>query len=196
MSTVLASDQGTSGTKAVVVDGDGNLVDQQAALIGEGCLRPGEAKCTFGTGAFLLANTGTTATRYSAGLAASVILAGPRRDDILRRRTGLHCLLGRSLDGTAGLHHHGRRHGQGPRRRRRGPGRAALTGFGAPWWRPEAKASVSGHTICCVERLSRFGHTEKLERSTGRFAPFAVAFAFVFIAARIFTAAATVPPRM
>src|SRR6201999_576485 len=50
----------------------GLVVDQQAALIGEGCLRPGEAKCTFGTGAFLLANTGTTPTRSTAGLAASV----------------------------------------------------------------------------------------------------------------------------
>ena len=32
----------------------GLCVDQQAALIGEGCLQPGSAKCTYGTGAFLL----------------------------------------------------------------------------------------------------------------------------------------------
>lgn len=32
--------------------------DQQAALVGQGCLRPGEAKITYGTGAFLVANTG------------------------------------------------------------------------------------------------------------------------------------------
>ena len=42
-------------------------------------------------------------------------LAGPRPDDILRRRTGLHRRLRGALDGTAGLHHHGRRHGQGRR---------------------------------------------------------------------------------
>ena len=32
--------------------------DQQASLIGQGCVAPGQAKCTFGTGAFLLAHTG------------------------------------------------------------------------------------------------------------------------------------------
>ncbi|MEL7128230.1 MAG: glycerol kinase GlpK [Pseudomonadota bacterium] len=32
--------------------------DQQAALVGQGCLSPGQAKVTFGTGAFLVANTG------------------------------------------------------------------------------------------------------------------------------------------
>ena len=33
--------------------------DQQAALVGQACLKPGEAKITYGTGAFLVANTGT-----------------------------------------------------------------------------------------------------------------------------------------
>ncbi|MEE9381257.1 MAG: FGGY family carbohydrate kinase, partial [Hyphomonadaceae bacterium] len=33
--------------------------DQQAALVGQGCLAPGMAKITYGTGAFLVANTGT-----------------------------------------------------------------------------------------------------------------------------------------
>src|SRR5262249_57919977 len=32
--------------------------DQQASLIGQGCVEPGQAKCTYGTGAFLLAHTG------------------------------------------------------------------------------------------------------------------------------------------
>jgi glycerol kinase len=34
------------------------LVDQQAALFGQACFRPGQVKCTFGTGSFLLMNTG------------------------------------------------------------------------------------------------------------------------------------------
>ena len=34
------------------------LGDQQSALVGQGCLKPGQAKVTFGTGAFLVANTG------------------------------------------------------------------------------------------------------------------------------------------
>jgi glycerol kinase len=35
--------------------------DQQAALFGQGCFAPGEAKCTYGTGAFYLLHTGDTA---------------------------------------------------------------------------------------------------------------------------------------
>jgi glycerol kinase len=50
----------------------GIVVDQQAALLAQGCLHPGDAKCTYGTGAFLLVTTGTKAVRSAAGLSASV----------------------------------------------------------------------------------------------------------------------------
>ena len=50
----------------------GLAVDQQAALVAERCLIAGQAKCTYGTGAFLLATTGATAVRSTSGLAASV----------------------------------------------------------------------------------------------------------------------------
>ena len=50
----------------------GTCVDQQAALFAEDCRSPGEAKCTYGTGAFLLANTGRVAPRSEAGLVACV----------------------------------------------------------------------------------------------------------------------------
>ena len=50
----------------------GLIVDQQAALLAESCLAPGDAKCTFGTGAFLLAQLGTNATRSTSGLTTSV----------------------------------------------------------------------------------------------------------------------------
>jgi glycerol kinase len=46
----------------------GALGDQQAALFGQVCFSPGEAKCTYGTGAFLLTNTGTQPTLSRAGL--------------------------------------------------------------------------------------------------------------------------------
>jgi glycerol kinase len=50
-----------------------SLVDQQASLFGHGCRRPGEAKITFGTGAFALAVAGSTALRDpSSGLEATV----------------------------------------------------------------------------------------------------------------------------
>jgi glycerol kinase len=50
----------------------GLAVDQQAALVAERCLTAGQAKCTYGTGAFLLATTGETAVRSTSGLAASI----------------------------------------------------------------------------------------------------------------------------
>ncbi|MFK4295259.1 glycerol kinase [Arthrobacter sp. GAS37] len=71
---ILPSDAIAGSTSAFggIMAVGGLIVDQQAALLAENCLETGEAKCTFGTGAFLLANTGTSATRSTAGLAASV----------------------------------------------------------------------------------------------------------------------------
>ncbi|MEU9843135.1 glycerol kinase GlpK [Actinomadura sp. NPDC048032] len=48
------------------------LGDQQAALFGQACFSPGETKCTYGTGAFLLMNTGTTPVRSDNGLLTTV----------------------------------------------------------------------------------------------------------------------------
>jgi glycerol kinase len=50
----------------------GALGDQQAALFGQACFDVGNAKCTYGTGAFLLLNTGTDATLSEAGLVTTV----------------------------------------------------------------------------------------------------------------------------
>jgi glycerol kinase len=46
--------------------------DQQAALFGQTCFAPGEAKNTYGTGCFLLANTGTTAAPARGGLLTTI----------------------------------------------------------------------------------------------------------------------------
>jgi glycerol kinase len=48
------------------------LGDQQAALFGQTCFAPGEAKCTYGTGAFLLLNTGTEPVQSTHGLLTTV----------------------------------------------------------------------------------------------------------------------------
>src|SRR5690606_7655078 len=48
------------------------LGDQQAALFGQTCFSPGETKCTYGTGAFLLMNTGTTPVGSDNGLLTTV----------------------------------------------------------------------------------------------------------------------------
>jgi glycerol kinase len=50
----------------------GILGDQQAALVGQACFAPGEAKNTYGTGCFLLMNTGTRAVQSKAGLLTTV----------------------------------------------------------------------------------------------------------------------------
>lgn len=48
------------------------LGDQQAALFGQTCFTPGEAKCTYGTGSFLLLNTGSELVRSTHGLLSTV----------------------------------------------------------------------------------------------------------------------------
>jgi glycerol kinase len=46
--------------------------DQQAALFGQTCFGPGESKCTYGTGSFVLVNTGSELVRSRAGLLSTV----------------------------------------------------------------------------------------------------------------------------
>ena len=64
-----AFSSGTGGSRPVPVAG--LCVDQQAALFAQACLSAGEAKCTYGTGAFLLATTATP-TRSTSGLVGCV----------------------------------------------------------------------------------------------------------------------------
>ena len=66
---------GVVGTTTAVVAGVpiGAIIgDQQASLFGQTAFDAGEAKCTFGTGSFLLLNTGTTPVRSSHGLITTV----------------------------------------------------------------------------------------------------------------------------
>ncbi len=57
-----------------------DLGDQQAALVGQACFEPGDAKNTYGTGSFLLQNVGARPARSAHGLlgTAAYILAGER----------------------------------------------------------------------------------------------------------------------
>lgn len=50
----------------------GSAGDQQAALVGHGCFKPGMAKCTYGTGAFLVMNMGAQAPRSANRLLATI----------------------------------------------------------------------------------------------------------------------------
>ena len=132
------------GTAAV----GGLIVDQQAALVAQACLQPGEAKCTFGTGAFLLANTGHTAVRSSANLSSSVAWQ--------QGGSSTYCLDGQVytaasavqwlekltfIDTAADMDHVAAEDSHGvlcvP----------ALAGLAAPWWRPDATATFTGMTL-------------------------------------------------
>ena len=126
----------------------GLVVDQQAALLAEGCTEPGLAKCTFGTGAFLLANTGATAVRSAYGLTSSVAW----------RTAGetTYCLDGQVYTAASAvrwLQDLGLIHSPEDLDRLAAADAEgvfcvpALAGLAAPWWRPDAKASLIGMTL-------------------------------------------------
>jgi glycerol kinase len=72
------SDHSLGGIDAIAdVPISGILGDQQAALFGQTCFQPGEAKCTYGTGCFLLKNTGSTlipSSKFASPLLLSVLI--------------------------------------------------------------------------------------------------------------------------
>lgn len=71
---IVDSDEivGTTDVFGPPIPVTGLIVDQQAALLAESCLEPGAAKCTYGTGAFLLAQLGAAPALSTSGLTTSV----------------------------------------------------------------------------------------------------------------------------
>ncbi len=147
---VVASDTvvGTTHAFGGELPVTGLLVDQQAALLAEACVEPGSAKCTYGTGAFLLANTGEVAVRSSAGLTTSVAWR-------LRDRTP-YCVDGQVFTAASAvrwLRELGVVDGADRLDEVAAPGSdgvlfvPALAGLAAPWWEPAATASFSGMTL-------------------------------------------------
>ena len=82
------------GLQGVPIAGD--LGDQQAALFGQTCFSPGEAKNTYGTGCFMLMNTGEKPVPSKSGLLTTLgykigeraCRLRPGRFDCRRRRAG------------------------------------------------------------------------------------------------------------
>jgi glycerol kinase len=150
MPTIVANDVviGTTdafGTPAAV---GGLIVDQQAALLAQRCVTPGTAKCTFGTGAFVLANIGTTAVRPSSGLTCSVAWN-------LRGVTS-YCVDGQAYTAASAIRwitDVGLISGPNHLDAAAADDSAgvlfvpALAGLAAPWWRPDAAASLTGMTL-------------------------------------------------
>jgi glycerol kinase len=75
-----AADYGVTDAFGGSVSVTAAAVDQQAALFGQGCFDAGSAKCTYGTGAFLLMNAGSTLPQSTHGLVSCIAwtLAGRR----------------------------------------------------------------------------------------------------------------------
>ena len=124
--------------------------DQQAALFGQACFQPGATKNTYGTGSFVLMNTGDHPPRTTGrviatmacgegdtptyALEGSIFVTGAA---IQWLRDGLHIIeradqtgpLAESVPDTGGVYFV-----------------PALTGLGAPWWDPYARGTVVGIT--------------------------------------------------
>ncbi len=124
--------------------------DQQAALLGQGCIRPGQAKNTFGTGCFTLMNTGSQSPRSEHGLVThcawniggqttytlegSVFNAGSSiqwlRDELQLIGSSRECdELAETVPDTGGVYMV-----------------SAFTGLGAPWWDAYARGTLVGIT--------------------------------------------------
>ena len=149
---VLSSDgragETTLGGKRVPVAGIAG--DQQAALVGQRCLAKGDAKITYGTGLFLLFNTGEACVTSESGLLTTI---GYRVDgktvyalegsvfnagsSVQWLRDGLGLIkdsaeseaLARSVESSGGVYFV-----------------PAFTGLGAPHWNSEARGLLSGIT--------------------------------------------------
>ena len=129
----------------------GVLGDQQAALVGQTCFQPGEAKNTYGTGCFLLLNTGTTPVLSKHGLLTtlayqfgkeqpryalegSVAITGAlvqwMRDNLgLIQSSGDIETLARSVNDNGGVYFV-----------------PAFSGLFAPYWKANARGVIAGLT--------------------------------------------------
>jgi glycerol kinase len=122
--------------------------DQQAATIGQACLAPGQTKATFGTGAFILSASGTTRPHSANRLLATVLVQeGDERSYALEGSVFVAGSLIKWLrDGLGLLASAGESEGLARSVADNGgvylvP---ALAGLGAPHWRPDALAALSG----------------------------------------------------
>ena len=133
--------------------------DQQAALFGQACQRPGETKNTYGTGSFVLLNTGTEAPEPGEGLLTTVAWGlGGEVDYALEAavfvtgaavqwlRDGLRIIthaaeteaLAASLESNDDVYFV-----------------PALTGLGSPHWDPYARGTIVGLTRGAAPRAPR-----------------------------------------
>jgi glycerol kinase len=152
---VPSSDPDTWGTTAkdgpfgYAVPVCGDLGDQQAALVGQACYRPGEAKTTYSTGSFMLMNIGTSQVLSKNGLLTTLAYK-------IGRLPAIYALEGSIAMGGSLVHW--LRDNLGIIRKNSDIGELAQTvqdnggvyfvpafwGLFAPYWRPDARGIVVG----------------------------------------------------
>ncbi len=141
---------GTAQLQGLKLPVAGIAGDQQSALFGQTCFEPGEAKNTYGTGCFLLMNTGSRLYRSSNGLLTSLAATLPGQVQYVLEgsvfsggsvvqwiRDGLRLItdaaeteeIARSTPDTGGVYLV-----------------PAFTGLGAPWWDMYARGTITGLT--------------------------------------------------
>jgi glycerol kinase len=125
--------------------------DQQAAMFGQTCFSPGDGKCTYGTGSFVLVNTGAEPVRSGAGLLTTVAWQRPG-GELVYALEGAIFVTGAAVqwlrDGLQVI-------GSAPESEAVAgavPDSGgvvfvpALTGLGAPDWDPTARGAILGIT--------------------------------------------------
>ncbi len=125
--------------------------DQQAAMFGQACFAVGSAKCTYGTGSFVLVNTGSSVVRSQAGLLSTVAWLEPS-GSLTYALEGSVFVTGAAIqwlrDGLGLLDNASQSEALASSVPDSGgvvfvP---ALTGLGAPDWDPSARGAIFGLT--------------------------------------------------
>lgn len=125
--------------------------DQQAALFGQAAFSEGDSKCTYGTGAFLLTNTGTKRVASENGLITTIAWQHPN-GEILYALEGSVFIAGAAVQWLRdGLQIIEKSKDVEVLAKQVGSSDGvvfvpALTGLGAPWWNSEARGSIFGIT--------------------------------------------------
>jgi len=124
--------------------------DQQAALMGQGCICPGEMKATYGTGCFMLLNTGKQKPLSRSRLLTTV--AARVGGETTYALEGSIFVAGAAIQWLGeGLGLAGGPQGAEALARTARPDHGvvlvpAFTGLGAPWWDPDARGAIFGLT--------------------------------------------------
>jgi glycerol kinase len=126
--------------------------DQQAALFGQACFDVGEAKCTFGTGSFMLMNTGSKMVLSKSGLLTTVAWRLEGQKNLTYALEGSVFICGAAVQWLRDNMRFMQKSSEVEELAKEVTDSGgvefvpALTGLGAPYWNPEARGMICGLT--------------------------------------------------